>query len=164
MKKRFTQFCTSFNRGFAMLFTVLIVSLILTIAIGISNITFKQLLLSNLANDSQIAFYEADSAAECALYYDAHLNLFPSGTVPGAQSMVCGGKTYILDDLVSSTNDLIFIDSGSLPNRPCGAIELDKTASSLSPYPGVTGIIHGYGYNRCAQSTRQVERAIEIRY
>ena len=46
------------KKGFALLITVVVVSLILSISLGISNLTFKQTILSNLAKDSQISFYE----------------------------------------------------------------------------------------------------------
>jgi len=59
--------------GFAMLFTVLVVSIMLAIGLGISDITYKQTLLSSLANDSQLAFYQADSGVECGMYYDKTL-------------------------------------------------------------------------------------------
>ncbi|MFA6430561.1 MAG: hypothetical protein WC229_01560 [Candidatus Paceibacterota bacterium] len=66
------------TKGFAMLFAVLTASLLLTIGISIFNISFKELSISTNARESQIAFFAADSARECALYWDAKKGYFPS--------------------------------------------------------------------------------------
>jgi hypothetical protein len=39
-------------------------------AIGIANVTYKELVLSSEARDANIAFFAADTGAECALYWD----------------------------------------------------------------------------------------------
>ena len=54
--------------GFALLFSVLIISVIATVAFGLANIIYKQKLLTSVAVDSGKAFYMADSGMECALY------------------------------------------------------------------------------------------------
>jgi hypothetical protein len=58
------------NRGFVILFSMLISSLILLISAGIFNVVQKEVVLSSSARESQRAFYAADSALECALYAD----------------------------------------------------------------------------------------------
>ncbi len=60
------------QQGVAILFSVLLVSIVLTISLSLMNITYKQILLSLLARDSQLAFYTASSAAECTQYYNKH--------------------------------------------------------------------------------------------
>lgn len=79
---------SEFQTGFAMLFAVLTASLLLTIGISIFNITFKELLISTAARESQMAFYAADSARECALYWD-----MKEGAFPACQNSTCTSKT-----------------------------------------------------------------------
>lgn len=62
---------SSTQRGVVILFAVLLVSVVLTISLGIFNITYRQLVLSSIARESEIAFSVADSARNCALYWDS---------------------------------------------------------------------------------------------
>jgi hypothetical protein len=67
-KKGFTRIC--FKGGFALLFSVLVSSLLLTIGLSIFSIALKELALSTASRQSIYAFYAADSGRECALYWD----------------------------------------------------------------------------------------------
>jgi hypothetical protein len=58
------------TKGFAMLFAVLVSSLLLAVGLSIFNITVKELTLSAAGRESQFSFYAADTGAECALYWD----------------------------------------------------------------------------------------------
>ncbi len=58
------------SAGFTLFYAVLISSLLLAVGIAIFNITYKELILSSGARESQSAFYAADSALECALFWD----------------------------------------------------------------------------------------------
>ena len=151
---------TKKESGFAMLFTVLIVTLILSIAIGISNLTLRQTILSSLARDSQAAFSAADSAVECGLYYDITQNTFPSPMNPGGApaTITCGYRTLTLDASSSSLDYLIYAEQGADPAQYCYSILFDK-----STVLG-TSIVQGRGYNICSVNPRQVERALETRY
>ena len=169
----------STQSGFALLFTVLIVSLILTIALGISSITFKQTILSSLAKDSQIAFYQADSGVECGKYYDVTLGLFPIGSADNRytlseyfdtgtileqgwvpSSIMCGNTELFLSDDGGEAyeNYFVYKPSTAVTNTPCFSIIFDKTQSSEYS-------IKSRGYNICSnKSPRQVERGLEYRY
>lgn len=54
--------------GVALLFSVLLTSVLLLVAFGISNIAYKELLFSIEARDSDLAFFAADTGAECGMY------------------------------------------------------------------------------------------------
>lgn len=163
MKKLFIKQHTTISKGagFAMLFTVLIVSLILSIAIGISNTTLKQTVLSSLAKDSQISFYAADTAIECGLYYDT-ADTFPSPTGPGdiMGPIICGEDQFSLDVGQSRTDYLVFRQVVSNQALPCSVILFDKETLAISS----ESIVEGRGYNTCAANPRQVERALQVRY
>lgn len=148
------------RKGFAMLFTVLVITLILSIAISISNLTFKQTILSSLAKDSQISFYEADTAVECGLYYDTSANLFPLGTdtssAPGG--IECGDDKFLFLPTESYTDYLVYAQQVLDSSKPCASIVFDKATT-----PGFS-LVSGRGYNICTPSPRQVERLLEVRY
>lgn len=58
------------SKGFTLLVAMIVTALILAIGFSIGNIILKELALSSSGRRSQVAFYAADSIAECALYWD----------------------------------------------------------------------------------------------
>lgn len=151
--------------GYAILFTIVMVSVISIIAFGMSNTSYKQLILSSVARDSQVAFYEADTASECAIYADAVLGINPltytswncgvdldgSNRIYSVQPLSGGGEA---DYTLVSTNPL---ESSS---DPCQNIIVTKTGVD----PIITNI-KARGYNICNKNNkRTLERAIEVSY
>lgn len=151
MKKKDSQ------KGFAMLFTVLIVSIILSISIGISNITFKQNILSSIAKDSQIAFFTADSGIECGLIHDLNTSQFAKGVTSVPSTISCGDMTFDYDASASFQDNFVYVEDVSNQNNPCRVIIFDKTDASINS-------VKSRGYNICKQTPRQVERALEARF
>jgi hypothetical protein len=104
--KRFSS--TSRQAGFTLLIAALVASIVLSIASAIFSIAQKQIVLASLSQQSQYAFYVADTASECALYWDVRYSYFapttpvlpiaptppmiPTSPVPP----VCGGKSIAL--------------------------------------------------------------------
>jgi len=62
------------SRGFTLLLAALVASIVLALGTSIYEIATKEVQLSSLGRDSQFAFYAADTAAECALYWDFRYN------------------------------------------------------------------------------------------
>ena len=58
------------SRGFTLLISVLLVTVILSLSLSLLDVAYKQVVLSSTAKQSQYAFYTADSALECTLYWD----------------------------------------------------------------------------------------------
>lgn len=56
------------DAGFALLLTLVVVSVVLAIGLILVDITLKQLTLSGTGRDSEIAFHAAHAGAECAQY------------------------------------------------------------------------------------------------
>lgn len=56
--------------GFTLFIALIVSSLLLAIGFSLSTIILKQLVFANSGKESQLAFYAADSGAECALYWD----------------------------------------------------------------------------------------------
>ena len=69
---------TSYSRGFTLFYAVLVTSLLLSLGLAVFNITIKELVLSSDARESQSAFYAADTALECALFWDLEYTGAPS--------------------------------------------------------------------------------------
>lgn len=154
MKKNKTQ-----KKGFALLYTVVIVSLILSITAGISNIVFKQSLLASLATDSQIAFYQADNAAECAMYLlnNPGAKFDPNGPVT---PFVCSStQSYVLDTVNSSLPGFIgYTPVDANMSTPCSNITIDQTDPSKT-------VIEARGFNVCSNTNpRHIERVLQVTY
>lgn len=77
--------------GFVILFTMLISSIILAIALGISGIAYNESLLSASAREATISFFAADSGVECALFNDS---LSPSPFSGTGTSFTCNGESF----------------------------------------------------------------------
>ena len=109
------------DKGFALLISLIFMSVMLTFGLALSSLAYKQTLLSSVAVESGYAFYAADAAFECALYADQQLNLFDynshdAGNLPalincGDSTTQLPGYTYSGQQLVDSQR--ISLDSGT---------------------------------------------------
>ena len=86
------------QRGFTLLLAALVASIVLAVGAAIFGIAQKQITLSAIGRDSQFAFYAADTAAECALYWDFRCNYFATSSSAISSSCnnpnpVCDGKS-----------------------------------------------------------------------
>jgi hypothetical protein len=70
MTHLFAQIKRSSMRGFVLPFTLLICSIILSVATSVSVILAKELYFSQLSRASQLAYYAADNGMMCALMVD----------------------------------------------------------------------------------------------
>jgi hypothetical protein len=64
--------------GFAVLFAILLASFLITLGISIFSISLKEVQIATSIRDSQVAYYIADSARECAIYWDVREGAFPA--------------------------------------------------------------------------------------
>jgi len=148
------------QKGYALLFTIVIISMISLLTVGLSSTTLKQLVLSLGAKDSQMAFLQSDMAVECALYIETRDIYKNPGTI------FCGigidGKRYILHRTVPISDNYVYekhSTSTQLDTDPCFTIRIIKTNG------GEDTQIFARGYNICNKANaRTVERTIEINY
>lgn len=157
IKKQNKNNIYSRQKGYAILYTVVIISIIMTISMGLSNAVNKQLILSSVARDSQSAFYQADTAVECAL----SIQFKHTGYVDG-DTFNCGlkpdGSDATLTALLVSAN--IFKIKPDISSGPCFEIYVDESNNTPD-----NRIIKASGYNECnPASPRRVERSFEVRY
>ena len=85
------------NKGYTLLFAVIVSVLVLSIAAFILSVSRKQAILSSSARDSIYAFYAADSGLECAIEnlsnWSNPANSVPSSITCAGQSQAVGGDS-----------------------------------------------------------------------
>ena len=93
------QFCSkSKKQGFVILIAIVVSALLVSMGIFISNIAYKELLLSTSTKSSQQAFYVADSVMECALKEDIRGTIFdnaPNRSRSDSIDFKCNNKTFV---------------------------------------------------------------------
>jgi hypothetical protein len=147
------------QKGYAILFTVIIIGAISALTAGLSNTIFKQLILSSLVKSSQSAFYQADTAWDCALYADL---VNPSDIVNTEGHWTCGNSNLNISPTGGGSYTIYPAIEDS--TTPCFRIDVTKTKNQIEPTVTDTQIL-AKGYNICDKSNpRVVEREIEINY
>src|ERR1035437_1427416 len=91
------------DSGFALLLAVITTSILLLVSFVVADLALKELILTSTGQQSQIAFYTADSGIECALYWDLKNPNNPSTSAfatstPSGGSVTCAGQTVDNND------------------------------------------------------------------
>ncbi len=168
---------THSQKGFVALFAVLLATVVLSISIGIANVSYKEVVLSSAAREANSAFFAADSGAECMLLHDLKLGIF---TGPGPfPAISCFGQDPSDADQFSP---IPYDNEGSTPSYAFGyQYDLDDSCARIELHKNVeeNGVfytkIEAKGYNMsCAQmstiasgtaiASRLVERAVRASY
>ncbi len=160
---------STFQKGYLLLFAVVVSSIVLAIGLGIFNIVNKSLILSSTGRSSQIAFYVADTGVECALYWDRKHEGFSttvfatsSDSNPPTSGVVCNdediaNEPWTISDQTGSAAKTTF--NLTLNNGTCATIVISKEDS------GIKTKIESSGFNTCNLSNpRRIERAIRVTY
>ena len=152
------------TRGFTLLISIVTTSMLLLVSFVIINVTLKQLILAYSGSESQYAFYNADSGAECASYWDLKNGLVSAfdPTTPGTIS--CNSQTISTGSQTVPTNptqpSVIGGSSVSLFSinftKGCAIVRVTKSGGNT--------LIESRGYNTCVASDRRFERGISISY
>ncbi|MEK7509495.1 MAG: hypothetical protein AAB605_02170 [Patescibacteria group bacterium] len=146
----------SSERGFTILLAALVASLVLTLGISVFSIAQKQVVLSSLGRSSQFAFYTADTAAECALYWDIRHDMF--STTPPSVTPSCDGAPLALVGEPGAYPYTISFEYE--PNGYCAQVSVTK--DSVDPRT----VIHADGFStNCADisvSGRSLQRSVEL--
>ena len=136
-----------FHSGFVMLFAVTLSAILLSIALGVTNIAFKELRFSTNARDTNDAFFAADTGAEYALFEDIKNSSYQ--VFPGVRTKYSPSPINNLGGTNVSCAKVIIIKDDTIP-------------------PMKTTII-SKGHNKtiggnCDSSSDIVERQIEVNY
>lgn len=160
-----------------MLFTALLSSIVLSVALGTANIAFKQILFSTGAEETTKAFYSADIGAECALFLDkSGSSNFISGSQGEGSGISSGLVVNCAENFSSLSREVpnettqisyFSIDRLGFQKEGCADITVTK---DLSGFP-VQSTIVSTGYNKgvvsgdkCDPDEISVERQIELVY
>jgi hypothetical protein len=159
---------TKNKQGFVLLVAVIFMSVMLSFALTLGSLSYKQHVLTGAAIDSQYAFYAADSGLECALYADQKLNSFEyathSGSTPPAL-VSCGGVTAVRQGSV-------YKDASVLIDVQRISFDAGKRCTDMTVYKYATGAstLFAQGYNvPCATvadpgNARLVSRGVKASY
>ncbi len=130
------------QRGFTLLLAALISSIVLAVGAAIFGIAQKQLTLSAIGRDSQFAFYAADTAAECALYWDFRCNYFATST--NAINPSCNNPDPACDTRSLGQTEL----NAGRPTNPQPPYSYTMTSKQINLFQDIA--VSGSG-NLCAQ-------------
>ncbi len=156
---------TRFVTGFTLLVSVMVTALLLLVSFVVANVALKQLIISQSSEESQYAFYNAESGMECAIFWDfeggvSQFDIAAPGSVDcnnqfittGSQSLpspATGGS--IIGDAPVSIFSIDF-------TRGCAIVTVEKDISGDTT-------ISSTGYNTCdSGSIRRLERGVELTY
>jgi len=155
------------KNGFALLFAVFVSSMILSIALGVLNMTFKEILFSTSSKDGIDAFYAADTASECALYYDSaeEINNAFTGTYGGPT--YCNGNIFsIITELPDSRYTFTVYGLGP-SSKACAEVILEKTSIPPDVFTKIISIGYSNGGEApgaCTPTETSSQRALELNY
>jgi Tfp pilus assembly protein PilX len=160
------------NSGFTLFIALIVSSLLLAIGFSLSTIILKQLVFANSGKESQLAFYAADSGAECALYWDRknvdgltdfNGTFTASSTISTFDDIFCGTggpttpqtarvgsflKTYDASGEQATTTFYVdYSDSSDLNHKACAKVTVFKWIDTTSGTPVEKTQIESRGYN-----------------
>lgn len=126
------------QRGIALLFVILLTSVLLLVAIGISNVSYRELTFSIEAQDSDRAFFAADTGIECGLYLFNQDVFSPTGI----GTFTCSGISPTIID--SDPNYSFALPVGT---NACTLVSVDKAFDGDGSGAGAYTKISSVGYN-----------------
>jgi Tfp pilus assembly protein PilX len=152
-------------KGFTLLISLIIATVVVSVGVVLIDIAVKQLQLSSSAKNSHYAFYNADSAMECALFYDQKMNAFYFGETQNIP-IECDGVA--LDSYPTLSN---YAETQNATTRtttfsvPCaGGTGINAVVTIIKKQSGSSDI-YTNGYNTCdATSVTRIERGLKVHY
>jgi len=159
-----------------MLFAVLASALLVAIGLSIFSISLKEEQIASSERDSQIAYYAADSAEECALYWDIKQGAFKTYidsshdlSTTTDNTIMCNGVSIPLGQMIIAStyptyiyaSSSFFLYATNTQIAPSADITVTKTfypASGGSP-DTIQTVVSAEGHNTMAVG-RRVERGI----
>jgi len=150
------------TRGFTLLLASLVVAIVLAVGASIFEIAQKELTLSSIGRDSQFAFYAADTAAECALYWDVRFKYF--ATTPPTPTFTCDGQTITATGY--SVTYPYTVTFQFEPNGYCAEVAVEKTVVGDPGFIRTFIRADGFSTDCAGVSTnpRTLQRSVELRY
>jgi len=154
-------------KGFTLLVAVILSTVVLTVGLSLLDHVYKQNVISSTVRQSEIAFYNADSAMECALYFDQKFNYFdflnPTPlSVNDCHGMgtTVGGYSSIADAQKRTTIFNILSGGGTIAR-----VTVVKTNGVTFCEGTKTTCIYTQGLSSSApEDIRKIERGLKVLY
>ncbi len=146
------------SRGFTLLMSVLISSILLALGYEIYNLAVKEVTLSSAGRESQFAFFAADTGVECALHADVKLDAF--ATSSNLTELDCGTATSTLSRATVGDDYITTFEfrTGAGTSEQCIDVRVTREDPKRT-------IIESYGHNTCdLNDPLRLERAIRVTY
>jgi Tfp pilus assembly protein PilX len=147
-------------RGFTLLVAVVLCSVLVSVALALFDISYKQVLLAAAATQSQYAFYNADSALECGLYWDQKQNAFDYSAPLPAASLTCNnqGVTSYVTSQSGGVRTTSFTTTCASGTGSSASITVTKSSTNSTS-------VYANGYNSCdSTDSRRIERSLKAIY
>lgn len=146
-------------RGFALLIAIILTSVILAVGIALLDMAFKQIVLASGAKNSQIAFYNADSALECALYWDQSMNAFSYSAPRAGSGIACDERTVInFKNPVAGGRRTTSFDLSCPTSGTSAHVEIYKESTGRTN-------IYANGFSSCRDTDpTRIERGLKAHY
>jgi len=115
------------SQGFALLLTMVVVSVVLAISLSLLNVTLKQYTLSATSRDSEIAFHAANTIMDCLRFYRSDSSTasgFLSSSGPAIDCTGGGSESSTNSSALSADGETIYrhtytFNIGESPNLLC---------------------------------------------
>ena len=161
--------------GFTLLLSLLVISIILSVGLGVFDVMTKELKLSGIGRESQISFYAADAGIECAYFWDikhpheaeSYFDLDNNKV----DSIKCGDEGDVFDKEFKDETSSFSFNMGEGTTQKCAKVSVSKIIGKEyqdvgdgKNYKDITTTIESRGYNYLcgSNSPHKVERAIRV--
>ncbi|MEA2701633.1 MAG: hypothetical protein QOE22_342 [Candidatus Parcubacteria bacterium] len=155
------------QRGFTLLIAIILASVALVVGLSLADIAYKQIVLSSAARNSQVAFYRADSAMECALYYDQKFAAFNVGNIFDQGAMQCDGRavTGYAESTLTGGGVRTTFDVACAGTGRSATVAVYKEGTGTCSASGAKSCIFASGFNTCSATDPSLfERGLKIFY
>jgi Tfp pilus assembly protein PilX len=155
------------QRGFTLLIAIILSTVALVVGLALADVAYKQVVLSSTARNSQVAFYRADSAMECALYYDQQFAAFSVGSTFNQATMSCGGTPPInyVETALSDGGVKTIFDVPCATGDRSATVTIYKQTSGTCTASGAKNCFYATGFNSCFNSApNRFERGVKAFY
>ncbi|HEX8591591.1 MAG TPA: pilus assembly PilX N-terminal domain-containing protein [Candidatus Paceibacterota bacterium] len=162
------------QRGFTLLIAIVLATVALAVGLALADVAYKQVLLSSAARQSQAAFYRADSALECALYYDQKFAAFnpTTSTSFDESTITCQGRP-ISGYTENRRSDGSMVTTFNVTGASCAngqvsaIITVYKETTGFCSTSGQVGknCLYASGFNTCSSTDpNRFERELKAVY
>ena len=156
-------------RGITLLVAIIVTTVILSVALALLDVSYKQQLLASTSKQSQYSFYNADTAMECALYWDQKVDAFDFTPPVPAPSITCSSQP------ITTSSSVAVSGGGSIRTTtftiPCasggvlGTVTILKSDGTALCSATNHTCVYTTGYSTCdVTDPRRIERGLKVLY